>query len=75
MELMEYLFNPDQGMWCGYLKGDPEHQVSGESFEALQVKLRQLRLDPCRSSSSSSGSSNTALLCWYWQRRMFLRPQ
>lgn len=68
IELLGYIFNPDQGMWCGYVKGDPEHQVSGKSFEELQVKLRQVHLDP-RPSVSSSVCSNTALICWHWQRR------
>lgn len=48
MELMGYLFDPDQGMWRGHVKAKPKHQVSGESFEVLQVKLRQLRLERCR---------------------------
>jgi hypothetical protein len=73
MELMEYIFHPDQGVWCGYLNGDPAYQVSGESFEELQVKLQQLHLY-ARLSTSSLGCSNTALICWYWQRRMSPRP-
>lgn len=48
MELLEYLFDPDQGIWRGQVKAEPKHQVSGESFEVLQGKLRQLRLKRCR---------------------------
>jgi hypothetical protein len=69
MKLMEYIFNPDQGMWCGYLKGNPDYQVSGESFEMLQVKLQQLHFDP-HPSTPSLGCSSAALICWYWERRM-----
>lgn len=73
IELLEYIFNPDQGMWCGYVKSDPDYQVSGKSFEELQVKLQQLHLDP-RLSASSSVCSDKALIYWYWQKRMVPRP-
>ncbi len=69
VELMEYIFNPDQGMWFGCLKGNPDDQVSGESFEVLQVKLRQLHLNP-RTSTPFLACSNEALICWYRERRM-----
>ena len=71
MDLTEYVFMPDQGMWHGYLKGCPNFEAYGKSFEELQVKLHQLHLDPNRSISPSVCSEG-ALLCWDWQRE-FLR--
>ena len=69
MELAEYVFMPDQGMWHGYLKGSPPFEAYGESFEELQLKLTRLPPDPT-GSISSSASSDVALLCWDWQRRI-----
>jgi hypothetical protein len=45
MELAEYVFMPDQGMWRGYLKSYPGYQTKGRSFEELQFNLHQLHLD------------------------------
>lgn len=69
MELAEYVFMPDQGMWHGYLKGCPTFEAYGDSFEELQLKLTRLYPDST-GSISSSASSDTALLCWDWQRRI-----
>ena len=48
MELAEYVFMPDQEMWHGYLKGYPNFEAYGESFEELQLKLHQLHPDLSR---------------------------
>ena len=68
MELTEYIFMPDQGMWHGHLKGHPNFQACGESFEELQLKLHQTHPD-LSGSTSSPVCSDTALLYWDWQRR------
>lgn len=70
MELAEYVFMPDQGLWRGYLKGFPDCQAYGKSFEELQLKLHQLRPD-LSTSTSASACSDMALLYWDWQRRFF----
>lgn len=67
IELTTYIFIQDQGKWCGYPKDHPDCQVHEESFQELQLKLHQLRLDLSRSASCCS---NTALLCWHWQREI-----
>ena len=69
MELVEYIFSPDEGMWRGYLRGHPAYHTYSESFEELRLKLHQLHPDQ-NGSISSSICSNTALL--YWDRRRFL---
>jgi hypothetical protein len=69
MELTEHIFISDQGMWRGYPKDYADYQAHGKSFEKLPLKLHQLHPDLSRSTSSSA-CSNTALLCWYMQRRM-----
>ncbi|MBX3331199.1 MAG: hypothetical protein KF722_12400 [Nitrospira sp.] len=73
MESAEYVFMPEQGMWHGYLKGCPNFEAYGESFEALQLKLNRLHPDPTGSISPST-CSDTALLCWDWQRRISRIP-
>lgn len=73
MELTEYMFIPDQGLWRGYLKGYPACQAYGESFEELQLKLHQLHPD-LSVSTSSSVCSNAVLLCWDRQRRISRIP-
>ncbi|MFO0698171.1 MAG: hypothetical protein U0236_02995 [Nitrospira sp.] len=69
MKVMDYFFNPDQGMWCGYLKGESDYQVAGESFDELQVKLQQLPFAPSLSVVHLV-CSNNALISWYWQRQL-----
>jgi len=43
--MTRFLCSQDQGKWCGYLQDHPDRQVHGESFEELEVKLRQLSRD------------------------------
>jgi hypothetical protein len=43
--MTRFLWSQDQGKWCGYLQDHPDRQVHGESFEELEVKLRQLSRD------------------------------
>jgi hypothetical protein len=59
MELAEYVFMPDREMWHGYLKGCPNFEAYGESFEELQLMLNRLHPDPT-GSFSSSACSDTA---------------
>jgi hypothetical protein len=61
MELTEYMFLPDPGVWCGYLRGFPDYGEYGKSFEELLVKLHQLHRDLNRSTSSSVCSDATLL--------------
>jgi len=67
MELMEYIFIPDQGKWRGGLKGSPDDHAYGDSFEELQAKLHQLQLGQSRSSFSST-CADTTLVCSHQQR-------
>ncbi len=69
MEWTTYTLFHDQGRWCGYLKGHPDYQVHGESFEELQLKLHELHLD-LRRSPLPSACSNAILLRWYEARRL-----
>jgi hypothetical protein len=48
MELMEYLFHPDQGMWCGFFKGDPERQESGAGYEVVGASSGKHTLERLR---------------------------
>lgn len=73
MELATCIFIPDLGKWCGYPKDHPHYQAYGESFEELQLKLHKLHRDLSQSAPPSL-CSNTALLCWYWQRQVSQRP-
>jgi len=66
MEVMEYVFISDEGIWHGYPKGSRDNQTYGESFEALQLKSQRVHLGL----NSSSSCSNTTLFPWYWQRRI-----
>lgn len=54
MELVDYMFLPDQEIWRGYPKAHPDYQAYGKSFEELQLKLRHLRLGLTRSTNSST---------------------
>jgi hypothetical protein len=40
--MTKYIIWEEQGKWRGCLQGSPDQQVQGESFEELQLKLRQL---------------------------------
>jgi hypothetical protein len=42
MEIAKYTVWQDQGQWRGYLRDFPDHQVQGESFEDLEMKLCRL---------------------------------
>ncbi len=53
MELMDYMFLPDQEIWRGYPKAHPDDQVYGKSFEGLQLRLRHLHPGLTRSPTSS----------------------
>jgi hypothetical protein len=45
MDVAAYTIWQDQGQWRGYLRDNPDHQVQGESFEELELKLRRLHHD------------------------------
>jgi hypothetical protein len=45
MEIAQYIVWQDQGQWRGSLRDYPEHQVQGESFEDLELKLCRLYRD------------------------------
>ncbi len=45
MEIAQHIVWQDQGQWRGYLRDFPDHQVQGESFEDLEMKLRRLHHD------------------------------
>ena len=42
MHSTKYILWQDENGWRGYLEGYPEHEIYGESFEELQIKLWQL---------------------------------
>lgn len=42
MQSTKYILWQDDNGWRGYLDGYPEHEIYGESFEELQIKLWQL---------------------------------
>ena len=42
MHSMKYIIMQDGNGWRGYLEGYQEHEIYGESFEDLQIKLWQL---------------------------------
>lgn len=42
MHSMKYIIMQDENGWRGYLEGYQEHEIYGESFEDLQIKLWQL---------------------------------
>lgn len=54
MELMDYMFLPDEEVWRGYPKAHPDYQAFGKSFEELRLNLHHLHLDLTRSTSSST---------------------
>ncbi len=54
MELMDYMFLPDQEIWRGNPKDHPDYHVYGKSFEGLQLQLRHLRLGLTSSPTSST---------------------
>ena len=45
MEIAQYTMWQEQGQWHGYLRDYPDHQVQGESFEDLQLKLCRMHRD------------------------------
>lgn len=44
-DMTRILCSQDQGRWCGYLQDHPDRQAHRESFEELEIKLRQLSSD------------------------------
>jgi hypothetical protein len=45
MHSTKYIIMQDGNGWRGYLQGYPDHEIYGESFEDLQIKLWQLHQD------------------------------
>ena len=45
MEIALYTVWQDQGQWRGFLRDYPDHEVQGESFEDLELKLCRLHHD------------------------------
>ena len=42
MSIPKFVMWQDQGKWRGHLQGYPDHQVQGEHFDELELKMRQL---------------------------------
>jgi hypothetical protein len=42
MDTPKFVMWQDQGKWRGHLQGYPDHQVQGEHFDELELKMRHL---------------------------------
>jgi hypothetical protein len=60
MELATYNIWQDQGQWRGFLRDYPDHQVQGESFEDLELKLRRLHHDLTNRTTSGAVTPHRA---------------